>query len=117
MRLGASAYLLKTSAGLELFQAIEEALKGRCYVTEQIALGMEEAFARNPKERPKAPTPRQREVIQLLAEGKSLKQTAHILNVTPRTAAFHKYRIMDMMGFKTNAALIQFAIKENMIAP
>jgi DNA-binding NarL/FixJ family response regulator len=116
MRLGASAYILKNCAGSELLHAIKEALKGRFYVTKKIALGLEEVFIRNPQGRPKVPTPRQREVIQLLAEGKSMKEAAGILNVTPRAVAFHKYRVMDRLGFKTNAALIQFALKENIIA-
>jgi DNA-binding NarL/FixJ family response regulator len=115
MRAGASAYLLKNSAGSELFHAIEAALKGRSYVTKEIARGMEEAFIRNPEGQPTVPTPRQREVIQLLAEGKSMKEAAHVLNVTPRAVAFHKYQVMEKMGFKTNADLIQFAIKNNIV--
>jgi DNA-binding NarL/FixJ family response regulator len=117
MQAGASAYLLKTSAGSELFHAIEEALKGRYYVTKQIARGMQESFIRDP--RPKAQarvlTPRQREVIQLLAEGRTMKEAAYVLDVVPRTVAFHKYHIMEMMGLKTNASFIQFALKNNII--
>lgn len=118
MRAGASAYLLKSSAGSELFHAIEEALKGRCYVTKQIARGIQESFIRDPrpKAQPKVLTPRQREVIQLLAEGKSMKEAAYILDVAPRTVAFHKYHVMEEMGFKTTANLIQFALKNNIIA-
>ena len=97
MQAGASAYLLKTSAGSELFHAIEEALKGRSYVTKQIARGMQEAFIRDPqlKAQDKVLTPRQREVIQLLAEGNSMKEAACILGVTPRTGAFHKHHGRD----------------------
>jgi DNA-binding NarL/FixJ family response regulator len=119
MRMGASAYLLKSSAASELFQAIEEALKGRSYVTQQIASGMQESFIRDPRpknERSQVPTPRQREVIKLLAEGKTMKQAAHLLKVTPRTIAFHKYNLMDVMGLKTNADLVQYAVKNNIIA-
>jgi DNA-binding NarL/FixJ family response regulator len=116
MRSGASAYLLKNSAGSELFHAIEKVLKGRSYVTKQIARGMEKAVIRDPEARHKVPTPRQREVIQLLAEGKSMKEAADVLNVTSRTVAFHKYQVMELMGFKTTAELIQFAIKDNIIA-
>jgi DNA-binding NarL/FixJ family response regulator len=118
MRAGASAYLLKSSAGSELFHALKEALKGRVYVTKQIANRMQKSFIRGPlsKKGPKILTPRQREVIQLLAEGKSLKEAAEILNVKTRTIAFHKYRIMEVMGFKTTANLIQFAIRNNIIA-
>jgi DNA-binding NarL/FixJ family response regulator len=119
MRMGASGYLLKNSAASELFQAIEEALKGRSYLTQQIAREMQESFIRDPRprnERSQLPTPRQREVIQLLVEGKTMKQAAHLLKLTPRTIAFHKYQLMDAMGLKTNADLVQFAIKNKIIA-
>jgi DNA-binding NarL/FixJ family response regulator len=111
----ASAYLLKSSAASELFQAIQVALKGGSYVTPRIAKGMQEAFIRDPQAKihDKRVTPRQREVIQLLAEGKSMKEAAAILNLTPRTIAFHKYRIMEHLGFKSTASLIEFAIKSH----
>jgi DNA-binding NarL/FixJ family response regulator len=117
MRSGASAYLLKSSAASELFRAIQDTLKGKSYITPQIARGMQQAFIRNPKgrTREKVLTTRQREVIQLLAEGKSMKEAAVVLNVTPRTIAFHKYRIMEELGLKTNADLIQFAMKNRIL--
>jgi DNA-binding NarL/FixJ family response regulator len=117
MREGASGYLLKTSAPTELLYAISAALKGRSYVTPRIASGMEEAFIRDPEGKPygKKLTPRQREVLQLLAEGKSMKQAATILAVTPRTIAFHKYKMMEGLGVKTSAELIQFAIKNRIL--
>ncbi len=117
MRVGASGYVLKKSAGSELLQAIRAALRGKSYITPQIARGMEDSFIRNPHGRshPKSLTPRQREVVQLLAEGKSMKEVASVLNLTPRTIAFHKYRIMQELGFKTNAELVQFAMKRQMV--
>jgi DNA-binding NarL/FixJ family response regulator len=117
MRQGASGYLLKTSVVSELFRAIQTALKGSTYVTPQIARGMREAFIRDPKVkiRGKELTPRQREVIQLLAEGKSMKEAAHILGVTPRTIAFHKYRMMEDLGIKTTAELIQVSFKKRVL--
>jgi DNA-binding NarL/FixJ family response regulator len=117
MKSGASGYLLKKSAASELLQAIRAALRGKLYVTPQIARGMQESFIRNPQGRShhKSITPRQREVAQLLAEGKSMKEAADILRVTPRTVAFHKYRIMQDLGLKTNADLIQFAIKSRIV--
>jgi DNA-binding NarL/FixJ family response regulator len=113
MKSGASGYLLKTSAGSELFSAIREALRGKTYVTPQIARGMEESFIRDPRgaKRDKSLTPRQREVVQLLAEGKPMKVVADILRITPRTVAFHKYRVMQYLGLRTSAELVQFAIK------
>ena len=117
MRVGASAYLLKSSAASELFRAIQEALKGRTYLTPQIARGIHDSYARNPqgKKGGKTLTPRQREVIQLLAEGKSMKEAADILNITPRTVAFHKYQAMDTLRLKTTAELIQYAIKSRIV--
>jgi DNA-binding NarL/FixJ family response regulator len=117
IKAGASAYLLKKSAASELFKAIQEVLKGRTYFTPQIARAMEESFVKNPwgKKRDKKLTPRQREVLQLLAEGRSMKEIADILDLTPRTVAFHKYRIMEVLGVKTTADLIQFAVKTHLV--
>ena len=115
-RAGASAYVLKRSAASELITAIREVVKRRSYVTPLITEGLVEtilqpSFAENPHEL----TPRQREVIQLIAEGHSMKQIAGILDITPRTVAFHKYRIMDLLNIKTTAELIQYAIKHHIV--
>lgn len=117
MSMGASGYLLKKSAASELLEAIRAALQGKSYITAQIARGIEECFIRNPLGRPHARslTPRQRQVVQLLAEGKSMKQAADVLRVTPRTIAFHKYQVMQDLGLKTNADLVQFAVKTRLV--
>jgi DNA-binding NarL/FixJ family response regulator len=117
MRFGASGYLLKSSAASELFRAIQEALKGRTYLTPQIAKGVQNSLVRDPqgRKRSRTLTPRQREVVQLLAEGRSMKEAAHILKVTPRTVAFHKYQAMDVLQLKNTAELIQFAIKSRIV--
>lgn len=117
MRAGASGYLLKTSASSELLHAIQEALKGKTYVTPRISQGMEQSFIRDPRGRQKAKslTPRQCEVVQLLAEGKSMKEIADVLHVTPRTVAFHKYKTMEELALKSTAELIQFAIKNHIV--
>jgi DNA-binding NarL/FixJ family response regulator len=117
MRSGASAYLLKSSAAEELLRAIHTALKGKSYITPQIGRAMQKSFIKNPgvKGQAKNLTPRQREVVQLLAEGKSMKEVANVLNVTPRTVAFHKYRVMDELNLATTAELIQFAIKSKIL--
>ena len=117
MRSGASGYLLKSSAASELISAIHISLRGKSYVTPQIARGMQKSFIKNPqpKERAKNLTPRQREVVQLLAEGKSMKEVASVLHVTPRTVAFHKYRVMEELNLETTAELIQFAIKSRIL--
>jgi DNA-binding NarL/FixJ family response regulator len=116
---GGSGYLLKSSAASELMHAIQQALKGKSYVTPQIARGMQKSFIKGPrpKTRAKSLTPRQREVVQLLAEGKSMKEVADVLKVTPRTVAFHKYQVMEELSLKTTADLIQFAIKSKILVP
>ena len=118
MRAGASGYLLKTSAGSELVKAIQGALKGRSYITPAVAQGMEDLFIRDPecKHPLKELTPRQRQVLQLLAEGRSMKEAAHILRVSSRTIAFHKYRMMEQLGFKSTAELVQFAMKQHLVS-
>ena len=117
MRSRASGYLLKTSTNSELLHATREALRGRSYITPQIARGMEKSFIRDPRgrQRPKSLTPRQCEVIQLLAEGKYMKEVADVLQVAPRTVAFHKYRVMKQLGLNSSAELIQYAIKNHII--
>jgi len=118
MRIGASGYLLKSSAASELFHAIEVALEGRTYVTPMIMQDMVTSLAngRQPNEASAKLTTRQREVLQLLAEGHSMKEVANILDLSPRTIAFHKYRIMEALSLKTNADLVQFAIKHGIIS-
>lgn len=119
MRGGASGYVLKKSGAAELIQAIQMALKGNRYVSPELARGIEEIQIRNPQGLPtrKDLSQRQREVLQLLTEGKLMKEIADILDVTPRTVAFHKYRIMEQLGIKTNAELIQFAIENHLCLP
>jgi DNA-binding NarL/FixJ family response regulator len=115
-RAGGAAYLLKRSAGSELLTAIREAMKHRSYVTPLVTEGMLGALMHaSPDSGPRQLTARQREVLQLLAEGKSMKEVGSILNVTPRTVAFHKYRMMEQLKIKTNAELIQYAIRHNLI--
>ncbi len=115
-RMGGAAYLLKRSAGSELLTAIREAMRHRSYVTPLVTEGMLGALMHSQHE-PSTPqlTARQREVLQLLAEGKSMKEVASILNVAPRTVAFHRYRMMEQLKIKTNAELIQYAIRHHVI--
>jgi DNA-binding NarL/FixJ family response regulator len=114
----ASGYLLKKSAGGELVQAVRDVLKGKSYVTAYVAQRLLEDFVRDPRtERIKHLTPRQREVLQLLAEGRTMKEAAAVLHVTTRTVAFHKYRIMEEFSLKNNSDLVRFAMKERLLAP
>ena len=114
-RLGASGYLVKNSAASELAHAIREAMSGRSYVTPLMTKGMVGSYIQNLKrrKRPHKLTLRQKEVLQLLAEGRSMKEVAYILGVTPRTVAFHKYAMMEQLQLKTSAELIHFAIKSS----
>lgn len=119
LRLGASGYLLKNSKSEELLRAVRLALRGASYLTPQIRRGLEESFIRHPK--PLAPSrqlsDRQREVLQMLAEGRPMKEIADILAISVRTVKFHKYRIMENLGFSSNAELVQYAMKHAIISP
>jgi DNA-binding NarL/FixJ family response regulator len=117
-RAGASGFLLKRAAAFELTDAIDQVLKGRSYVTPSAAEGQAHISLRDPRVRTHMaePTPRQREVIQLLAEGRSMKEVASILQITKRTVAAHKYAVMDLLQLKTNADLVQYAIKHRIIS-
>jgi DNA-binding NarL/FixJ family response regulator len=117
LRQWASAYLVKKSAGTELIRAVREVLKGRSYVTPRLAQRLMDEFVRDPRVgRTKELTPRQREVLHLLAEGRTMKETADLLHLTPRTIAFHKYRIMEEFGLKTNSDLVRFAVREHIVS-
>jgi len=114
-RVGASGYLLKNSAGSELVQAIDEAFHGRSYVTPMVARGLVDSLI-EPASATKKSDPlsqRQREVLQLLAEGHSMKDVAQILNITPRTVAFHKYTMMKQLDIQSSAGLVQYAMKHH----
>ena len=115
--LGASGYLIKNSAASELVHAIREALLGRSYVTSLMTKGTNSSFVKNLKRRksPHKLTLRQKEVLQLLAEGRSMKEVAFVLKVTPRTIAFHKYTIMEQLHIKTSAELIQYVLKSSIL--
>ena len=118
-RRGASAFLLKTCAASELSVAIREVLKGMSYLSPAIAKETVDFLLRQDKEfidEGQRLTERQREVLQLLTEGKSMKEVAYALNVTTNTVAFHKYRIMEILNAKSNAELVQYVIRNHVIA-
>jgi DNA-binding NarL/FixJ family response regulator len=117
-RAGASGFLLKQAAAFELTEAIDKATKGGTYVTPSAAARQASISLRDPKSRDhlSQPTSRQREVIQLLAEGRSMKEVASILQITKRTVAAHKYAAMELLQLKTNADLMQYAIKHRIIS-
>ena len=115
-RAGASGYLLKRSAASELTAAIREVMQGRSYVTPLMTQGLVGSLLNAEEGAPSQElTPRQREVLQLLAEGRSMKEVASVLNLTPRTVAFHKYRMMEQLKVKSTAELIQYAVKHHIV--
>ncbi len=117
LREWASGYLLKKSAAAELTYAIREILSGKSYVAPSVAKKLTEDFIRDPVTRTKGSlTPRQREVLQLLAEGRTMKEAANVLNLTTRTVAFHKYRIMEDFGMHSNSELYKLAIRERLVS-
>ena len=119
LQAGASAFMLKDSTSSDLLQAIRNALKGMSYVAPEIRQAMSKIFARGPKavDRPQHLTDRQREVLQMLAEGRSLREIASLLQISYRTVRFHKVRIMQELGVSKNAELVKYAIKHGMISP
>ena len=116
-RIGASAYLLKNAQVSELLHAVSDVVKGLSYVTPQISRALEETFIRGiPEHRPKELTDRQREVLQMLAEGRPMKEIAFVLHITHRTVRFHKSRIMEELGISTNSELVKYAMKHGIIS-
>jgi DNA-binding NarL/FixJ family response regulator len=116
---GASAYLLKTCAAAEMVVAVREVLRGKSYMSQGLSRDAIECLRWQHKKLVKEDerlTDRQREVLQLLAEGKVMKEVGGILNMTPRTVAYHKYRMMEVLGAKSSAELVKYAIRNHMVA-
>lgn len=116
---GAAGYVVKDSAGEELIAAIKEALNGRIYVTPSLAEPVREAVLsrrRGVKSDSERLTPRQREVLQLLAEGRSDKQVAAVLKLSVKTVEFHKFSIKKKLGVQSVAELARYAAKTGIVA-
>ena len=116
---GASGYLLKRSAGSELLQAIQSVMDGQCYVTPLVAKGLVNSVITgdNPTVSKDEPlTVRQREVLQLVAEGMTVKEIASALNISPKTVEFHKSHIMTQLDLHTTAELTKYALVHGLIA-
>jgi len=116
---GASGFVVKHSAPQELVTAIRETMRGHTYITPIIAGDLIDSYQKKvPRqgESEVALSPRQMEVLQLLAEGKSAKEIAAVLNISPRTVEFHKYRMMEQLKIKTSAELIQYASKYGLVS-
>jgi DNA-binding NarL/FixJ family response regulator len=117
-RHGAAGYLLKDSAASELVKAIRRVARGGSYVTPLLLDNEKLTEAKHFKNQVKTKhlTLRQKEVLQLLAEGRSMKEAGFILNISPRTVAFHKYTIMERLNIKTSAGLVQYAFNHHVLA-
>jgi DNA-binding NarL/FixJ family response regulator len=117
-RRGASGYLLKNCAASELTTAVREVLGGNIFIS--AAIEKNKAYLLHQRkttpDQAEKLTQRQREVLQLLAEGKAMKEAANALHLAPRTIAFHKYRIMKVLNARNNSDLVQYAIKHHLIA-
>lgn len=115
---GASAFVLKNAQSSELLRAIRDAFRGISYVAPEIKRAMNEIFIRDPKavDRPGHLTDRQREVLQMLAEGRSLREIANLLEIAYRTVRFHKVRISEELGICTNSDFVKYAVKHGMIS-
>jgi len=119
MAAGAVGFLLKHSVASELVTAVREALQGRTYVTPMIAGELLESYRQvdsRPHDSAQRLTARQREVLQLIAEGRSAKEIAAVLTISTRTAEVHKARILEALGLGTTAELVQFAIRNGIIS-
>jgi DNA-binding NarL/FixJ family response regulator len=116
-RAGASAYVLKHCAASELLEAVQRAMDRKAYVTPLIAGEMVHSLTKPQPEDETGDnlTARQREILKLLAEGKSMKEVAATLKLTSRTVAFHKYRMMHLLNIKTNAELVRFAVARKIV--
>jgi len=116
MRRHAAGYVLKEAAASDLIAAIRDALGGRRYVSPLIAGQIDGGGLKSvPESLTRELTPREREVLQLLAEGKSMKEAAAILHISAKTVEFHKYRVMERLGAKTSAELVRHAIRQGLI--
>jgi len=116
---GASAYLLKTCASAEMVLAVREVLRGKSYIAQGLSRDAIDCLRwqhKNLVKEDERLTDRQREVLQLLAEGKVMKEVGGILNMTARTVAYHKYRMMEVLGAKSSAELVKYAVRNHMVA-
>lgn len=116
LKLGAVGYVLKQSVVSELLQAVSEVLQGKSYVTPRLRAENWAVREARAQQLSKDLTPRQKDVLQLLAEGRRTKEIADILSVSERTVMFHKYHIMNAFNLKSNADLVLLAIKHHLIS-
>jgi DNA-binding NarL/FixJ family response regulator len=118
-RRGAAGYLLKTCAAAEMVIAVRQVLRGKSYISSALSRNTVSFLRRQDRalvNEGDRLTKRQREVLQLLAEGKVMKEVGDTLHMTTRTVAYHKYRMMEVLGVKSNAELVKYAVRNHMVA-
>jgi DNA-binding NarL/FixJ family response regulator len=118
-RAGASAYVLKISAANDILTAVRSVLQGKTYLSPSIDWAALETHIERGQQSLQSPSKlssRQREVLQLVAEGRNTKEIAEILHISPRTVEFHRRRIMQALGLHSTAGLVQYAIKHRLIS-
>jgi DNA-binding NarL/FixJ family response regulator len=116
LELGPVAFVLKSSGGLELLKAIEQILHGRPYLTPKLKVGDWVAAKARARQFSRDLTKRQRDIVQLFAEGRPMKEIAAILTLSEKTVEFHKHHIMETFDIKSNADLVLFGLKHGLIA-
>jgi DNA-binding NarL/FixJ family response regulator len=115
LKAGASAFLLKESAGEELVTAIHQALQGRVYLTAAVTRSVIERMAETPSAQPPPLTPRQLDVLRLIVKGQRMKEIASVLNLSTRTVETHKYEMMQVLGLKSTAQLVRYALEQRIV--
>ena len=115
LKAGAAAFLLKESAGEELVTAIHQALQGRVYLTAAVTRSVIERMAEKPGAQPQALTPRQLDVLRLIVKGQRMKEIASVLNLSTRTVETHKYEMMQVLGMKSTAELVRYALEQRIV--
>ena len=118
MEAGAAGYVLKVAAADELLTAVDAALAGTTLVTPELAGALDGRLAQRPRashDPAAALTPRQREILQLVAEGKTAKEIGAIVGISARTVESHKYELMEALGLERSAELVQFAVRQGLV--
>ncbi len=116
LELGSVAFVLKHSAGSELLKAIEEVLHGKSYLTPKLRSDDWVTMKQRARQFSKELSARQRDIVQMYAEGRPAKEIAYVLNLSQKTVEFHKRHIMDAFNLQSNADLVLFALKQGLIA-
>jgi len=117
LRIGIKGFVTKTHAAEDLLLAIRQAMQGMTYVSPELSQAVFEAIQTNKDVMQDPLTPRERQVLQLVAEGKTTKESAQLLNISPKTAETHRARIMEKLNIHETAGLVRYAIRRGLIRP